>query len=63
MSFIYLVDSGDTVVANSLAMKLAKQAKPGAIILLTTQEFEMAKNMHVVEIDTVINPGVNEYDY
>jgi hypothetical protein len=60
MSFIYLVDSGDEKVAKSLAIKLATEAKPGAIILLTTQEFKMAKTMHVVEIGDVIDIGVHK---
>lgn len=62
MSFIYLVETDNEGAAASLAMKLAEKSKPGAIILLTKDEFEIVRNMHVVEIDTVINPGVHTDD-
>ena len=63
MMMIFIEQPDDWVnyeAANTLGEKLAKQAKEGAVIRLTTNEFELMKSAHIVGLGTKSN---NEIDF
>lgn len=61
MSYIhFLCKEDDKGATLSLARKMAEEAKPGAIILLTKEEWAVLTTMRTVQIGAVLNPGVHD---
>lgn len=63
MSYIhFLCKEDDREATMSLASKMAKEAKPGAIILLTKEEWNVLTTMRTVQIGNVMKeiPGGQE---
>lgn len=62
-SFIhFLCKEENKEAAVRLGRKLAEEAKPGAIILLDKEEWDVLSTMRTVQIGAVKNPGIHEND-
>ena len=59
-AFIHFICTHEQkAAANRLAARLATDAKPGAIILLEQDEWDVLQTMRSVQIGDVVNPGVH----